>query len=105
MEQRDKPVGVTITSFVRRWLSPALSGDEGPAHVTLDLDRPEFKIDGRQGRWLLAESSWAEMSVVPRFVNLVHWIWKVSTCLLVLQFVIPMRRHWRLAKVTLPLPT
>jgi hypothetical protein len=80
-------------------LSPALSGDEGPAHVTLDLDRPEFKIDGRQGRWLLAESSWAEVSVVPRFVNLVHWIWKVSTCLLVLQFVIPMRRHWRLAKV------
>ena len=80
-------------------LSPTLSGDEGPARVTLDLDMPEFTSDGRQGRWLLAESSWAEVSVVPRFVNLVHWIWKVSTCLLVLQFVIPMQRHWRLAKM------
>ena len=54
--------------------------------------------DEREGRWLLAESSWAEVSVVPRFVNLVHWIWKVSTCLMVLQFVIPMQRHCRLAK-------
>ena len=52
----------------------------------------------RQARWLLAESSWAEVSAPPRFVDLAHWIWKVSTCLLVLQFVIPMHRHWRQPK-------
>jgi hypothetical protein len=78
-------------------LSPAPGGDDGPAHLTLELGVQQFKSDGRRGRWLLAESSWAEVSVVPHFVNLVHWIWKVSTCLLVLQFVMPLRRHWRLA--------
>jgi hypothetical protein len=29
----------------------------------------------------------------PRFLDLARWIWKVSTCLLVLQFVIPVRRN------------
>jgi hypothetical protein len=77
-------------------LSPALGGDEDPAHVTLDV--PQFKTDTYQGRWLLAESSWAEESAVPRFVDLAHWFWKVSTCLLVLQFVIPIHRHWNQTK-------
>jgi hypothetical protein len=36
----------------------------------------------------------------PRFLGLARWIWKVSTCLLVLQFVIPMRRHWQRARRT-----
>lgn len=53
-----------------------------------------LKRGTRQGHWLLAESSWADVSALPRFVDLAHWIWKVSTCLLVLQFVIPMRCHW-----------
>lgn len=74
-------------------LSPALGGDEGPAHATLDV---ELQFNGRTQpkRWLLAESSWAEVSAVPRFVDLAHWLWKVSTCLLVLQFVMPLHRHW-----------
>jgi len=71
-----------------------LDGDEGPAHVTLEVPLG-LKSGARQGSWLLAESSWAEVSALPRFVDLAHWIWKVSTCLLVLQFVIPMHRHWR----------
>ncbi len=73
-------------------LSPA-AGDGAPAHVTLEASL-RLKNGTRPGRWLLAESSWADVSALPRFVDLAHWIWKVSTCLLVLQFVIPMRRHW-----------
>jgi hypothetical protein len=52
----------------------------------------------RGARWLLAESSWAGLFDPPRFLGVARWIWKVSTCLLVLQFVIPMRRHWDRAK-------
>lgn len=74
-------------------LSPEAAGDGGPAHVTLEVPL-RLQSGTRQGRWLLAESSWADVSALPRFVDLAHWIWKVSTCLLVLQFVIPMRRHW-----------
>jgi hypothetical protein len=74
-------------------LSPAAGDDGDPAHVTLEVPL-RLKSGTRPGRWLLAESSWAEVSALPRFVDLAHWIWKVSTCLLVLQFVIPMRRHW-----------
>ena len=74
-------------------LSPAAGDDGGPAHVTLEVPL-RLKRGTRQGHWLLAESSWADVSALPRFVDLAHWIWKVSTCLLVLQFVIPMRRHW-----------
>lgn len=74
-------------------LSPAAGDDGDPAHVTLEVPL-RLRKGTRQGRWLLAESSWADVSALPRFVDLAHWIWKVSTCLLVLQFVIPMRRHW-----------
>ena len=74
-------------------LSPAAGDDGDPAHVTLDVPL-RLKKGTREGNWLLAESSWADVSALPRFVDLAHWIWKVSTCLLVLQFVIPMRRHW-----------
>jgi hypothetical protein len=74
-------------------LSPAAGDDGGPAHVTLEVPL-QLRSGTRPGRWLLAESSWADVSALPRFVDLAHWIWKVSTCLLVLQFVIPMRRNW-----------
>jgi hypothetical protein len=70
------------------------AGEDGPAHVILEA--PLFLDSGeRQARWLLAESSWADAHAPPRFLELAQWVWKVSTCLLVLQFVIPMRRHWR----------
>jgi pimeloyl-ACP methyl ester carboxylesterase len=81
-------------------LSPALGGDDGPAHVTLQVPL-QLGSETRMGHWLLAESSWGEASSLPRFVDLAHWIWKVSTCLLVLQFVIPMHRHWRQPKTPL----
>src|SRR6476646_6562129 len=83
------PVSPVLNDAV---LSTALGDDENPAHVTLEM--PQFKTATSTGRWLLAESSWEEVSLVPRFVDLAHWFWKVSTCLLVLQFVIPMHRHW-----------
>jgi hypothetical protein len=51
-----------------------------------------------EARWLLAESSWADLFTPPRFLGVARWIWKVSTCLLVLQFIIPMHRHWNRAK-------
>jgi hypothetical protein len=69
-------------------------GDGQPAYVILEA--PLFLSSGqRYGRWLLAESSWANAYATPRFLELAQWVWKVSTCLLVLQFVIPLRRHWR----------
>lgn len=34
----------------------------------------------------------------PRFLGVARWIWKVSTCRLVLLFVISMRRHWHRAQ-------
>jgi hypothetical protein len=75
-----------------------LSGAEGgPAHVTLTAPLLPT-TEKSDARWLLAESSWADLFTPPRFLGVARWIWKVSTCLLVLQFVIPMRRHWQRAK-------
>jgi hypothetical protein len=75
-------------------LSADAAGAGQPAHLTLKT--PLCLSSGkRQAHWLLAESSWAGAHSPPRFLDLGRWIWKVSTCLLVLQFVIPMRRHWR----------
>jgi hypothetical protein len=71
------------------------AGGEQPAYTILEA--PLFLNGGeeRYARWMLAESSWADAYAPPRFLDLAQWVWKVSTCLLVLQFVIPMRRHWR----------
>src|SRR5690242_14697670 len=63
-------------------LSPAAGDDGDPAHVTLEVPL-RLRKGTRQGSWLLAESAWADVSALPRFVDLAHWIWKVSTCLLV----------------------
>jgi len=70
------------------------SGSPEPAHLMLEVP---LQLSGgqRSAGWLLAESSWADAHIPPRFLELGLWIWKVSTCLLVLQFVIPMRGHWR----------
>jgi hypothetical protein len=83
-----------------------LSSSEGgvgePAHLVLDVPL-RLSTGEHRGRWLIAESSWADLFAPPQFLGLARWIWKVSTCLLVLQFVIPMRRHWwhaRLAGVS-----
>ena len=79
-------------------LSPSASGcSDEPAHGSM---RTELRLaDGTpyDRRWLLAESWWAEVFSPPRFADLARWLWKVSTCLLVLQFVIPMWRRWKLA--------
>jgi hypothetical protein len=73
-------------------LSPGASADGGPAHLSLAVSLP--LSSGRQdARWLLAESSWPGLFDAPRFLDLARWIWKVSTCLLVMQFVIPLRRN------------
>lgn len=83
-------------------LSASGGADSEPAHLILDLPlRPGADEPGEQsrGRWLLAESSWADLFAPPRFLGMARWIWKVSTCLLVLQFVIPMRRHWGQARL------
>jgi hypothetical protein len=71
------------------------TGDE-PAHLTLNVPL-NLSTGERDARWLLAESSWADLFTPPGFLGIAQWIWKVSTCLLVLQFVIPMRRHWHRA--------
>jgi hypothetical protein len=78
-------------------LSRAPGADCEPAHLTLAVPL-RLSTGERNARWLLAESSWAGLFTPPRFLGVARWIWKVSTCLLVLQFVIPMRRHWRRAK-------
>jgi hypothetical protein len=121
----DQHPGTAITSFtgaLYRWLfrwnarphprpasPPALSqtvlpgatgADYGPAHVRLAVPVHLSTGEERNARWLLAESSWADLFTPPQFLGVAHWIWKVSTCLLVLQFVIPMRRHWHRAKRT-----
>lgn len=77
-------------------LSPGAGEDDGPAHLTLEvpLGLSDRTVDAR---WLLAESSWPALFTAPRFLELARWIWKVSTCLLVMQFVVPMRRHWNQA--------
>jgi hypothetical protein len=73
-------------------LSGAGGEDGQPAHLTLSV--PLQLSTGKQNAtWLLAESSWADLFVEPRFLGLARWVWKVSTCLLVLQFLNPMRRH------------
>ena len=78
-------------------LSGAVSADDGPAHATLTVPLG-LSTGEREARWLLAESSWADLFTPPQFLGVARWIWKVSTCLLVLQFVIPMRRHWHRAQ-------
>jgi hypothetical protein len=85
---QDAPV---LTNTV---LSVEAGGADEPAHLLMTATLP-LSTGRRQARWLLAESSWAGAHAPPRFLDLGRWIWKVSTCLLVLQFVIPMRRHWR----------
>jgi hypothetical protein len=78
-------------------LSSASNADDGPAHAILTV--PLGLSPGkRDARWLLAESSWTDLFMPPRFLGIARWICKVSTCLLVLQFVIPMRRHWHRAQ-------
>ena len=52
-------------------LSPAAGDDGDPAHVTLDVPL-RLKKGTRKGNWLLAESSWADVSALPRFVDLAH---------------------------------
>jgi len=75
-------------------LSPGASADGEPAHLSLAVPLP--LSSGRQdAHWLLAESSWPVLFDAPRFLDLARWIWKVSTCLLVMQFVIPLRRNLR----------
>ncbi|HLY66001.1 MAG TPA: hypothetical protein VKU60_10750, partial [Chloroflexota bacterium] len=72
------------------------SGEDGPpARLTLSACLHLADDDVRPARWLLAESSWADVFTTPRFLGIARWIWKVSTCMLVMQFFIPMRRHWR----------
>jgi hypothetical protein len=80
-------------------LSDALQPEDGqPPHVTLTI--PQLALgEDVSASWLLAESSWASLFTAPQFLGLAQWIWKVSTCLLVLQFVIPLRRHWNQAWV------
>jgi len=78
-------------------LSGALSANDGPAHAILTVPLG-LSTGKREARWLLAESSWADLFTPPRFLGIARWIWKVSTCLLVLQFVIPSRRHWHRAR-------
>ena len=73
-------------------LSSGGGEDHEPAHLTLEVplglnDRPA------NARWLLAESWWPEVFTPPTLLQLARWIWRVSTCLLVMQFVIPMQRH------------
>jgi hypothetical protein len=80
-------------------LSGALSANDDPAHAILTVPLG-LSTGKREARWLLAESSWADLFTPPRFLGVAHWIWKVSTCLLVLQFVIPARRHWHRARRT-----
>jgi hypothetical protein len=78
-------------------LSSAGGEDHEPAQLTLEV--PLGLSDGPvHARWLLAESWWPALFTAPRFLELARWIWKVSTCLLVMQFVIPMRRHLSQAK-------
>ncbi len=82
-------------------LTSSGGADGEPAHLFLDVPLGLSTGEERRARWLLAESSWADLFAPPRFLGMARWIWKVSTCLLVLQFVIPMRRHWRQAGLAL----
>ena len=84
-------------TFSQAVLSPLAGADGEPAHLSLAVPLP-LSSGRREARWLLAESSWPGLFDAPRFLDLTRWIWKVSTCLLVMQFVIPMRRHWHQAE-------
>jgi pimeloyl-ACP methyl ester carboxylesterase len=117
-QQRPGSAIAAFASALYRWLyrwnirpnqkldsSPTLSdtvlvgasgADDGPAHVRLAA--PGLLTTEKSGAWLIAESSWADLFTPPGFLGVARWIWKVSTCLLVLQFVIPMHRHWNRAK-------
>jgi hypothetical protein len=77
-------------------LSAGGGEDNEPAHLTLEVP---LRLSDRwvHAEWLLAESWWPALFTAPGFLQLTRWIWKVSTCLLVMQFVIPMRRHLRQA--------
>jgi hypothetical protein len=92
------PVGpASLPALSDTVLASAASADDGPAHVMLAV--PGYlSTEKPPVRWLLAESSWADLFTPPTFLGVARWIWKVSTCLLVLQFVIPMHRHWNRAK-------
>jgi hypothetical protein len=95
-EKRDGPGGRgMVQQFSGAVLSGGPGGEDGPAHLRLALG--QLDSGGSCAEWLVAESCWASIFDVPEFLGLARWIWKVSTCLLVLQFVIPMRRHWQLA--------
>jgi hypothetical protein len=85
------PLSPTLSETV---VSPDSGVDAEPARATLSVEL-RLRSGPRRARWLLAESWWADVFAPPRFLDLTQWVWKVSTCLLVLQFVIPMRRHWR----------
>ena len=77
----------------------AAGGEDGqPAHLVFSVPL-QLSTGYRDARWLLAESSWTDLFTTPQFLGMARWIWKVSTCLLVLQFVTPMRRHWRAARL------
>jgi hypothetical protein len=79
-------------------LSSAGGESDQPAHLVLSVPL-QLSTGDRDAHWLLAESSWADLFATPRFLGLARWVWKVSTCMLVLQFVTPMRRHWRAARL------
>jgi hypothetical protein len=66
----------------------------GPAHGSLRTRLGVADGGAPDRRWLLAEAWWAEVFTPPRFTDLARWLWKVSTCLLVLQFLVPLRRRW-----------
>lgn len=82
-------------------LSPGASAGDGPAYVNLTVPLA-LRYGCEDAHWLLAESSWQGLFDAPRFSDLTRWIWKVSTCLLVLQFVIPLRRNWYQARSDRP---
>jgi hypothetical protein len=78
-------------------LSSGTSAAGEPDHLSLTVPLP-LSNGPQDAHWLLAESSWPGLFDAPRFLDLARWIWKVSTCLLVMQFVIPLRRNWHQAK-------
>jgi hypothetical protein len=87
----------TPPSLSNAVLNSAPSADDQPAHVKLAVPL-HLSTGSHDANWLLAESSWADLFSPPQFLGVARWIWKVSTCLLVLQFVIPMHRHWNRAR-------
>lgn len=78
-------------------LPSGTSEDCPPAHMRLSA-RLHLADRDCDARWMLAESPWTDMFKTPRFLGVARWIWKVSTCLLVMEFFVPMSRHWNQAK-------